>query len=99
MVQCWQSSAVPAESPFVRSWMNSRLQNVRLPVPYRDRPKFWIARFSVRLGNLWVSLSSELWRLSDLQKSVEAPAGGIKGTLLLLGAMVDKGSAVIAARA
>jgi hypothetical protein len=52
-----------------------------------------------RSGNLWVSLSSDRWRLGDLQESVKAPAGGIKGPLLLLGAMVDKGSAVIAARA
>jgi len=44
----------------------------------------------VRPANLWVSLSSDRWRLGDLQESVEAPAGGIKGTLLLLGAMVDE---------
>ena len=55
--------------------------------------------FLVRPGNLWVSLSSDRWRLADLQESVEVPAGGIKGTLLLLGAMVDEGSAVIATRA
>ncbi len=58
-----------------------------------------LIEFLARLGNLWVSLGSERWRLGDLQKSVKALAGGIKGTLLLLGAMVDKGSAVIAARA
>ena len=56
-------------------------------------------KFQVRPGNLWVSLSSDRWRLADLQESVEVPAGGIKGTLLLLGAMVDEGSAVIATRA
>ncbi len=56
-------------------------------------------RYLARLGNLWVDLSSDRCRLGGLQESVEAQAGGIEGTLLHLGAMVDEGSAVIAGRA